>query len=112
MSPWPDHPVGGDARGPTATRRETEIGFRRLYEFQAALTTSRVREAEIDQLLTAAPAKTWPETAAKTRYLMELFAHTPEARDSRIQQLIANTFDDLNRLCDQGPPNRPPPGYL
>ncbi len=46
----------------------------------------------------AAPSTTWREVAAKARYLIEIFAATPEARDPRRQELIAGVLDDLARL--------------
>jgi len=34
------------------------------------------------------------------RYLIELFAATPEARDPRRQKFIARALDDLSRLAE------------
>jgi hypothetical protein len=48
--------------------------------------------------LLAAPAATSPEAAAKARYLLKLFAATPDAQDSRHQQLIAAVLDDFASL--------------
>ena len=43
---------------------------------------------------------TWLEVAEKARYLIQIFAATPEARDPRRQQLIARVLDDLTRLSE------------
>ena len=59
----------------------------------------RRRQEDLERLLLAAPAETWPEAAAKAQYLIHLFATTPESQDPRRKQLIANTLDDLARLC-------------
>jgi hypothetical protein len=63
----------------------------------------RFREFQADQaalLVLAAPAETWPEAAAKARYLIKAFAATPEAQDPCHKDLIAHALDDLARLCD------------
>ena len=58
-----------------------------------------VRENLEDHLL-AAPAATHAEAAASARYLIELFAATPEAQDPRRQTLIARVLDDLARFAE------------
>src|SRR3546814_1238304 len=51
-------------------------------------------------LLVAAPAQTWPEAAAKVRYLIQQFADTPEGHEPRHKALIALALDDMTRLCE------------
>jgi hypothetical protein len=48
----------------------------------------------------AAPATTWPEAAAKAKYLIQLFAATADAQDPRRKKLIASVLDDLARLAE------------
>ena len=60
-----------------------------------------VEQEELEKLLLAAPAETWPEAAAKAQYLIQLFAATPEAQDPQRKELIAHALDDLKRLCDR-----------
>jgi hypothetical protein len=60
-----------------------------------------LRQEELEKLLLAAPAETWPEAAAKAQYLIRLFAATPEAQDPRRKELIAHALDDLTRLCER-----------
>jgi len=43
---------------------------------------------------------TWPEAAAKARYLIQLFAGTAEAQEARRQTLIASVLADLARLSE------------
>ncbi len=52
-------------------------------------------------MLLAAPAATWLEAAAKARYLIELFAATPDVQDPRRRKIIASALEDLTRLSDQ-----------
>jgi hypothetical protein len=61
----------------------------------------RLRQEELEKLLLAAPAETWPEAAAKAQYLIQLFSDTPEAQDPRRKELIAHAMDDLTRLSER-----------
>ena len=66
-------------------------------ENQAAL---RARQDELESFMVAADAMTWPEAAAKARYLIQLYAATPDAQDPRRQRLIAGVIADLVRLSE------------
>ncbi len=96
-----DDPIDLDVRRGMAAQQATEIRRQRLDEFQADQEALRRRQEELEKLLLAAPAETWPETAAKAQYLIRLFAATPEAQDPRRKELIAHALDDLARLCDR-----------
>ena len=82
-----------------AAQKATEIR-RRLHEVQADQAALRTRQEEFERYAVAAPATTLPEAAAKARYLIQLFAVTPEGRDPRRQELIARVLDDLARLSE------------
>lgn len=94
-----DDPVDLDAHRGMAGLKATEVRRRQVHDFQADQAALRHRQEELEKLLSA-PAETWPEAAAKAQYLIQLFAATPEAQDSRRKKLIAHTLEDLNRLCD------------
>jgi hypothetical protein len=95
-----DSPVELDEHRGMAAQKSTEIR-RRLHEVQADQATLRRRQEEFERHdAVAAPSTTWPEAAAKARYLILLFAETPEARDPRRQELIAKVLDDLARLSE------------
>jgi hypothetical protein len=97
-----DDPVDLDEHRGMAAQRATDVRRQRLHEFQADQAALRRRQEELERLLLAAPAETWPEeAAAEAQYLIRLFADTPEAQDSRRKELIAHALDDLNRLCDR-----------
>jgi hypothetical protein len=83
---------GMNAQKATNLRRER----REVEKDQAAL---RQRQVELERLLSTAPASTWKAVATRARYLIELFAATPEAREPRRQRLIAAALKDLAKLA-------------
>lgn len=100
MTEMTEGPVELDGRRGMAAQKATELRRERLLAFQHQQEALRLRQEELEKLLLAAAAETWPEAAAKAQYLIQLFAATSEAQDPRRKQLIANTLDDLVRLSD------------
>jgi len=94
-----DGPVELDEHRGMAAQKATEIR-RRLHEVQADQAALQLRQGEFETFLVAAPATTWPEAAAKARYLIQLFAATSEAQDPRRQKRIASVLADLSRLSE------------
>lgn len=94
-----DDPIELDEHRGMVAQKDTEIR-RRLHEVQADQAALRQRQEEFEKFLVSAPATTWPEAAAKARYLLELFAATPEAQDPRRQKLIAGVISDLGKLSE------------
>jgi hypothetical protein len=92
-----DKPVELDEHRGVAAQRSTEIR-RSLREVQADQSALRHRQEEFERCAMATPSTTWPAVAERARYLIQLFAATPEARDPRRQELIASVLDDLARL--------------
>ena len=84
-----------------AALKATEIRRERLHEFEADQAALQRHKEELEHLLLASPAQTWSQAAAKAKYLLHLFATTPEAQDRRRKELIAQAVYDLNRLCDR-----------
>jgi hypothetical protein len=99
MAIMTDEPVDLDEHRGMAAQKSTEIR-RRLQEVQADQEAICQRQEEFERFLLAAPATTWPEAAAKARYLLQLFATTLDAQDTRRQTLVAHTLQDLDRLSD------------
>jgi len=95
-----DTPVELDEHRGIAAQKSTEIR-RRRNEVQADQEALQGRQEEFERYAVAAPSTTWLEVAAKARYLIQIFAATPEARDPRRQELIAKVLDDLARLSKQ-----------
>jgi hypothetical protein len=97
-----DDPILLDQRRGMAAQKATEIR-RHLAEVRADQKALRERQAELEKVLAAAPAQTWAEAAEKARYLLELFAASPESEDPRRQRLIASVLADFRRLDDASP---------
>jgi len=55
---------------------------------------------ELEDLLAAAPAATWPEAVEKARYLLGLFAQSSAAADPRRRKLIDRVMADFDHLLD------------
>lgn len=96
-----DDPIDLDGHRGMSAQKETEDRRQHLQNFQADQEALRLRQEDLEKLLLAAPAETWPEAAAKAQYLINLFAATPEAQEPRRKELIAHTLDDLSRLGDR-----------
>src|SRR3546814_2909530 len=96
-----DDPVDLDEHRGMAAQKATEIRRERFHQFQVDQAALRLRQEELEKLLLAAPAQSWPDAAAKAQYLIQLFADTPEGQDPRRIELIAHAMADLTRLCVQ-----------
>ena len=83
-------------RGMSA-QKATELR-RLLADVEANERVLRLRQAELETHLLAAPAANWHEAAEKARYLLNLYAATLAAQDPRRQKLIAAVLADLARL--------------
>jgi hypothetical protein len=86
-------------RGMTA-QKATELR-RLLADVEANEQTLRLRQAELESHLLAAPAANWHEAAEKARYLLNLFAAALAAQDPRRQKLIAAVLADFTRLSGE-----------
>jgi hypothetical protein len=100
QSAMTDGPVELDEHRGMAAQKSTEVR-RRLQEVQADQAALRRRQQEFEAFAVAAPSATWPEAAAKARYLIQLYSCTPDAQDPRRQILISRVLDDLARMSDE-----------
>ena len=94
-----DNPVELDEHRGMAAQKSTETR-RRLREVQDDQSALRHRQEEFERYAVAAPSASWPAVAQRARYLIQLFAATPEAQDPRRQQLITRVLDDLARFSN------------
>ena len=92
-----DKPVELDAHRGMAAQKSTETR-RRLREVQADQVALRHRQEEFERHAVATPSTSRLAVAERARYLIELFALTPEAQHPRRQKLIASVLDDLARF--------------
>ncbi len=94
-----EHPTNLDAHRGMAAQKATDL--RRLRsEVEADQAALRARQADLEDLLAAAPASTWGEAVEKARYLLALFAQSPEAADPRRRKLIDQVMADFDHLLD------------
>ena len=92
-----DEPVELDDHRGMAAQKDTDTR-RDLQAVQADQAALRDRREELEYFLFAGAATSWGETAAKARYLLELFAASPDAQDPRRRRLIVSTLDYLERF--------------
>lgn len=71
---------------------------RHLSEVEADQEALRHAQAELESFLFAQDSGTWPEAAAKAKYLIGRFAATAEAQDPRLRRLIEVVLEDFRRL--------------
>lgn len=95
-----DKPVELDQHRGMAAQKATDLR-RLLADVETNEEALRLRQAELEAHLIAAPAGNWPEAAEKARYLLKLFANTLSAQDPRRQKLIAAVLDDFERLAQK-----------
>lgn len=92
-----DDPVELDTRRGMAAQKAT--GLRRILadaETHAAILRERQLQIETELLNTAAAS--WPEAAAKARYILNLYYATLGANDTHHRDLVASVLKDFARL--------------
>jgi hypothetical protein len=95
-----DKSINLDQHRGMAAQKATELR-RLLADVEANQQSLRLRQAELESHLLAAPAANWHEAAEKARYLLNLFAATLAAQDPRRQTLITAVLADFARLSGE-----------
>jgi hypothetical protein len=95
-----DRTIDLDRHRGMAAQKATELR-RLLADVAANETALRLRQAELEAHLVAAPAANWHEAAEKARYVLDLFAGTLTSEDRRKQALIAAVLADFDRLAGE-----------
>jgi hypothetical protein len=95
-----DEPLDLDRRRGMAAQKATDIR-RALAEVETHARDLRERQAELEGGLLMAPAMSWPEAAAKARYVLNLYAASLPPEDTRHRDLVAAVFEDFVRLTEQ-----------
>lgn len=92
-----DHTVDLDKHRGMAAQKATDLR-RALAEVETNLKELRERETALENQLLTVPAASWPEAAAKARYLLNIYAASLPSEDTRHRALVAALFDDFARL--------------
>jgi peptidoglycan hydrolase CwlO-like protein len=94
-----DQPTNLDTHRGMAAQKATDL--RRLRsEVEADQQALRARQAELEDLLAAAPAADWHAAVEKARYLLGLLAQSSDAADLRRRKLIDRVLADFDHLLD------------
>jgi hypothetical protein len=95
-----DPPVDLDKHRGMAAQKAT--GVRRVVsDIEAAAKITRDRLGVVEAQLLAAPALSWPEAAAKARYVLNIYAAGLAAADTHHRDLVAAVLADFTRLSDK-----------
>ncbi|MGY8631357.1 hypothetical protein RAD15_02540 [Bradyrhizobium sp. 14AA] len=95
-----DLPVDLDKRRDMAAQKATDLR-RTLADVEANLREVREREADLENRMMSVPAASWPEAAVKARHLLNLYAASRPAGDTRHRALVAALFGDFARLSGE-----------
>jgi hypothetical protein len=95
-----DAPVDLDKHRGMAAQKATDIR-RVMAEVEAHTITLRERQLQLEADLLAAPAVSWPEAAAKARYVLNLYAAALGPQDSQHRDLVAAVLADFARLSQE-----------
>jgi hypothetical protein len=95
-----DEPLDLDSHRGMAAQKATDLR-RALAEVESHARELRARRTEIEDHLLSSPAASWPEAAAKARYVLKLYAATLAPEDTRHRDLVAAILADFSRLTEQ-----------
>jgi hypothetical protein len=95
-----DTPVDLDKHRGMASQKATDIR-RVLAEAEANAKALRDRQGVLENQLLSAPAASWPEAAAKARYVLNLYAAGLAPTDTHHRDLVAAVLADFARLSDE-----------
>jgi hypothetical protein len=95
-----DTPVDLDKHRGMASQKATDIR-RVLAEVEANAKVLRDRQGILESQLLSTQAASWPEAAAKARYVLNLYAAGLAPTDSHHRDLVAAVLADFARLSDE-----------
>jgi hypothetical protein len=96
-----DTPVDLDKHRGMAAQKATDIR-RVLADVEANAKLLRDRQGAVEIQLLAVPATSWPEAAAKARYVLNLYVAELAPDDTHHRDLVAAVLADLARLSAEG----------
>jgi hypothetical protein len=92
-----DEPLDLDKHRGMAAQKATDIR-RALAEVENNARDLRERQGVLEQELLSVPATSWPEAAAKARYILNLYAAGLAPADTHHRDLVASVLADFARL--------------
>jgi hypothetical protein len=96
-----DDPVDLDKHRGMAAQKATDIR-RVVADVEANAKLLRDHQSAVELQLLAVPAASWPEAAAKARYVLNLYAADLATADRHHRDLIAAVLGDFARLSGDG----------
>jgi hypothetical protein len=95
-----DEPLELDKHRGMAAQKATDIR-RALVEIENNARQLRERQEALESQLIAVDAMSWPEAAAKAKYVLNLYAADLPPGDTHHRDLVAAVFADFARLADK-----------
>ena len=95
-----DKPLDLDKHRGMAAQKATDIR-RALAEVEKNSRELRERQGVLENELLSIPAASWPEAAAKARYVLNLYAAGLAPADAHHRDLVATIFADFARLSNE-----------
>ena len=96
-----DKPLDLDKHRGMAAQKATDIR-RVLAEVENNARDLRERQGALENQLLSVPAVSWPDAAAKARYVLNLYAAGLAPADTHHRDLVAAVFADFARLSNDG----------
>jgi len=95
-----DKPLDLDKHRGMAAQKATDIR-RILANAESNARDLRDRQTELESQLLSAPAASWPDAAAKARYVLNLYAAGLATADTHHRDLVAAVLADFTRLSSE-----------
>ena len=95
-----DNPVDLDKHRGMAAQKATDVR-RVIADVEANARLLRDRQGVVEIELLSVPATTWPEAAAKARYVLNLYAAGLAPDDTHHRDLVEAIMADFARLCGE-----------
>jgi hypothetical protein len=98
--PVSDEPLDLDKHRGMAAQKATDIR-RILADVENNAKSLRDRQGILENQLLSVPAASWPEAAAKARYVLNLYAAELAPDDTHHRDLVAAVLADFARLSNE-----------
>ena len=95
-----EEPLDLDKHRGMAAQKATEIR-RALADVEKNARQLREQQGQVERELLSIQATSWPEAAAKARYVLNLYAAGLAPGDAHHRDLVAAIFADFARLADK-----------